>query len=889
MSQQERQKRFKNAIAASGLVASDEVERVHEALPQDQQASSRALAEALIAEGLLTKWQCKLIQKGKTRRSFFVAEYKLIEELGRGGMGVVYRAEHTFLRKQVALKKMLPHVVARPGAKERFVREAMVGASLEHPNLVPTHDAGVHGKTVFMVMPFVTGFDLHKYVRKHGPMSELDAIAVIRQAAEGLNYIHEKGLVHRDIKPENIKLTEDNCVKILDLGLARIFDETITVTDAGMGTPAFMSPEQLKSTHDVDIRTDIYALGATLFYLLSGHHAFQGPNDSHIYAIIARHHEGRPQDLEEFCPDLTGWVHELVHKMIALKADDRFEDPATLIKFIDASLQCGDTQPNVNSPETAQIDVGWQSSSEPPSQGTGHPRSENLPPQSSDANRQPTVNAVEIEFIAVPAGTFQAGCSVDSARQMVSRLAISNVEKAVTWLSSQPPTTVQTDAFRISRCPITNAQYAEYVNATGASPPSHWPGTQPQQDDRNKPVTHISRLDAEAFCKWAGHRLPTRFEWEKAARGTDGRAYPWGNDFDPSRCQCAENQADGVVEVDRFVEGASPYGLLQACGNVWEWIAEEPGQPATLRGGSFASTCRVYGATSTPMKSEPSLQHPEFGFRVVAGRQPPTPRPSQQAVNPISTPPTSIRVAEPRSSSSPSQGQSLRSRCREALAGELIRIPAGPFTQGVSAQALQPLAAQIGLNAVSQAQLVGSGPQSLSVGEYRIARTCVTNEQYQMFLEDTGRTPPANWGTRDADWSRRPVAGITWNDADAFCRWVGFRLPTIPEWEKAARGINDNRLYPWGDQFRATHCNGAEASRGGTMPVDTLADGKSPFGLYHAVGNVFEWLAEPNGIMYPLRGGSFQVSCSLYGLIPFAMWANPGHSEPSFGLRIAAD
>lgn len=882
MSQHERRKRFQDAVMASELVASTDLDRILESLPKNERSSSRALADALITDGLLTKWQCKMIQKGKSRRYFFVAEYKLLEELGRGGMGVVYRAEHGFLKKRVALKKMLPHIVARPGAKDRFVREALVGAALEHPNLVPTHDAGVHGKTVFMVMPFVTGLDLQKHVRSHGPMNETDAIGVIRQAAEGLDYIHKKGLVHRDIKPENIKLTDDNCVKILDLGLARIFDETITVTDAVMGTPAFMSPEQLKSTHDVDIRTDIYALGATLFYLLSGHHAFQGPNDSHIYAIIARHHEGRPQDLEEFCPDLSGWVHELVHQMIAIKAEDRFEDPAALIQFIDSGLRCGDTRSKVNSPETAQVDVGWTPK---PQSSAG----EISKPSSTDsADRQP-VNPIDIDFVSIPGGSFQAGCTVEAARQMVAGLAISNIEKAVTWLTSQPSNTSQTDAFRISRSPITNAQYAEFVNASGASPPSHWPGTQPHPADRNKPVTHISRLDAEAFCQWAGHRLPTRFEWEKAARGTDGRTYPWGDVFDASRCQCAENKADGVAEVDLFANGASPYGLLQACGNVWEWIADEPDQPATLRGGSFASTCRVYGATSTPMKSEPSLQHPEFGFRVVAGRQPPNRHPSRVTATPIPTPPTSIREATPRPSSARSHEQSLRLRCRELLAQELVRIPAGRFTQGVSAQSIQPLATQLGLNAVSQAQLVGQGLQTPHVGAYRIARTCVTHEQYQMFLEDTGRPPPADWGTRDADWPRRPVAGISWNDADAFCRWVGFRLPTVREWEKAARGINDDRLYPWGNEFRATLCNGAESGRGRTMPVDSLSEGKSPFGLYHAVGNVFEWLAEPNGVMYPLRGGSFQVSCSLYGLIPFAMWANSGHMEPSFGLRIAAD
>ncbi|WP_166831702.1 bifunctional serine/threonine-protein kinase/formylglycine-generating enzyme family protein [Thalassoroseus pseudoceratinae] len=882
MSQQERRKRFKDAVVASNLVTSTDLERILETLPDDKRGSSRALADALIAEGLLTKWQCKMIQKGKSRRYFFVAEYKLLEELGRGGMGVVYRAEHTFLRKQVALKKMLPHIVARPGAKDRFVREALVGAALEHPNLVPTHDAGVHGKTVFMVMPFITGSDLQKHIRDHGPMNEADAIGVIRQAAEGLDYIHQKGLVHRDIKPENIKLTEDNCVKILDLGLARIFDETITVTDAVMGTPAFMSPEQLKSTHDVDIRTDIYALGATLFYLLSGRHAFKGPNDSHIYAIIARHHEGRPQNLEEFCPNLSGWVHELVHQMIAINADDRFEDPAALIKFIDSGLMCGDTRPSVKSTETAQVDVEWQS--KPQSSAPEFGKS-----ASSDPVSRETTHPIDIDFVFVPAGTFQAGCTVESARQMVAALAISNIEKAVTWLTSQPPITVRTDAFRISRSPITNAQYAEFVNATNAPPPSHWPGTQPHAADRNKPVTQISRLDAEAFCEWAGHRLPTRFEWEKAARGTDGRTYPWGNVFDASRCQCAENQAEGVTEVDQFLDGASPYGLLQACGNVWEWIADESDQPATLRGGSFASTCRVYGATSTPMKSQPSLRHPEFGFRVVAGRQRPAPNPSSESATPIPTPPTSIREANPSSSPVRSQQQTPQARCRELLSQELIRIPAGRFTQGVSAQSIQPLAAQLGLNAVSQAQLVGTGLQTPHVHEYRIARTCVTHEQYQMFLEDTGRPPPANWGTRDAEWLRRPVAGITWNDADAFCRWVGFRLPTVLEWEKAARGIHDDRLYPWGNDFRATICNGAESGRGKTLPVDSLPDGKSPFGLYHAIGNVFEWLAEPNGMMYPLRGGSFQVSCSLYGVIPFAMWANSTHAEPSFGLRIAAD
>ncbi|VTU00241.1 serine threonine protein kinase : Serine/threonine protein kinase OS=Pirellula staleyi (strain ATCC 27377 / DSM 6068 / ICPB 4128) GN=Psta_4559 PE=3 SV=1: Pkinase: DJ-1_PfpI [Gemmataceae bacterium] len=275
--------------------------------------------------------------------------YEVIRELGAGGMGVVYKAEHRIMGRPVALKVMAPHLTAKPGAVERFRKEVRAAAQINHPNIVTAHDADEAGGLHFLVMEFVEGVSLDRFVAKKGPATVQLAAAFTRQAALGLQHAHEKGMVHRDIKPQNMMVTRKGQVKVMDFGLARFVHtddedgaagrtapggrlpfgagrpvaDPVTNPNLLMGTPDYLSPEQAKNSHAVDSRSDIYSLGCTLFFLLVGKPPFAAA-PSLIDKLLA-HTEQPPPDVRELRPDVPEGLAAVLDKMLAKKPDDRFD------------------------------------------------------------------------------------------------------------------------------------------------------------------------------------------------------------------------------------------------------------------------------------------------------------------------------------------------------------------------------------------------------------------------------------------------------------------------------------------------------------------------------------------------------------------------------------
>ena len=219
------------------------------------------------------------------------SRYEIQNLIGSGGMGRVFMARHRMMDRTVALKVIDSQWVQKPEVIDRFKREVKAAASLSHPNIVTAHDAEQADNLHFLAMEFVDGIDLAQTIRDHGPLSVATACDCIRQAAEGLQYAHDRGMVHRDIKPHNLMVTQDNVVKILDFGLASLApraatddtlnehaDGNLTLDGAIMGTPDFISPEQARDASKVDGRSDIYSLGMTLYYLLAGRAPFSTGN-----------------------------------------------------------------------------------------------------------------------------------------------------------------------------------------------------------------------------------------------------------------------------------------------------------------------------------------------------------------------------------------------------------------------------------------------------------------------------------------------------------------------------------------------------------------------------------------------------------------------------------
>ncbi len=264
-----------------------------------------------------------------------LGEYDLLECIGAGGMGEVWKARHRRLGKLVALKLILPGRAHAPAAVDRFVREMKALGQLDHPNLVEASDAGEIDGTIYLVMKLIEGHDLDKYVKGRGPLDIAEACGLARQVALGLQYLHERGLVHRDLKPGNVMRTPEGTVKILDLGLARWqakdTTEGGTRTGEGMGTPDYMAPEQIAHAATVDIRADLYALGGTLFHLLTGRAPF-GDIEG-IYAKMKAQEMTPAPDVRTLRADVPAHVAALVAWLLAKRPADR---PATPIEVADA-------------------------------------------------------------------------------------------------------------------------------------------------------------------------------------------------------------------------------------------------------------------------------------------------------------------------------------------------------------------------------------------------------------------------------------------------------------------------------------------------------------------------------------------------------------------------
>jgi serine/threonine protein kinase len=323
-------------VRKSGIHAGDQLDErlsVFPNLPVDPTAS----AALLVKQGMLTKFQAKLLLTGRWR-GFKLGSYVVREQIGQGGMGAVYLAEHETLKRQVALK-VLPPSKNDQNAKlsvERFLREARAVAALDHPNIVRIHDVGHQGDVHFLVMEFVEGQTLEDLLRKGGPVTPSRAVEYIAQAAAGLQHALEKGFIHRDIKPANLMLAKDGTVKILDMGLARSStnesDKLTERMDEGaiVGTADFISPEQAMNAPNIDIRSDIYSLGATFYALVTGTPPFSGNTTQKLVQHQMKDAPSLTTIDRTFPPGLA----KVVAKMLNKKPEKRYQSPGEVITAV---------------------------------------------------------------------------------------------------------------------------------------------------------------------------------------------------------------------------------------------------------------------------------------------------------------------------------------------------------------------------------------------------------------------------------------------------------------------------------------------------------------------------------------------------------------------------
>jgi len=321
---------FLDVVGRSNLVDSDRLQaalKKHKASDNGSLPESAVeMADLLIGDGLLTKWQVeKLLDK--KHKGFFLGKYKLLGHLGTGGMSSVYLAEHTLMNQLRAIKVLPKSRINDSSYLARFYLEAKASAKLDHPNIVRAYDVDNQKDTHFLVMEFVEGRDLQIIVNAQGPLDCATAANYVAQAAEGFAHAHNEGLIHRDVKPANLLVLNEDCtVKILDLGLALFSNDeghslTVAHNENVLGTADYLAPEQALDSHNVDLRADIYGLGCVLYFLLTGHAPFP---EGTLAQRILKHQTQMPKTLKEERPDCPEDLAAICWKMIQKKPDDRY-------------------------------------------------------------------------------------------------------------------------------------------------------------------------------------------------------------------------------------------------------------------------------------------------------------------------------------------------------------------------------------------------------------------------------------------------------------------------------------------------------------------------------------------------------------------------------------
>ena len=310
----------------SGIVSPGKLENF--VPPKAQPKNADELIAELVKQNHLTKFQAAQVAAGKSK-SLILGEYTILDKIGAGGMGQVFKALHRRMDRPVAIKMLPPAMMKDAAAIARFEREVRAAAKLRHPNIVAADDAGQANGVHFLVMEYVEGQDLSALVKKNGPFPVAKAMNYVLQAARGLEFAHSEGVVHRDIKPANLLLDKKGVVKILDMGLARIeaagdvqAQAELTGTGTVMGTVDYMSPEQAFNTKSADARADIYSLGCTLHYLIAGKATYAG--DSIIEKILAHREKPIPK-LKEHHPEVSDELEVIFRKMVAKRAEDRYQ------------------------------------------------------------------------------------------------------------------------------------------------------------------------------------------------------------------------------------------------------------------------------------------------------------------------------------------------------------------------------------------------------------------------------------------------------------------------------------------------------------------------------------------------------------------------------------
>ncbi len=534
-----------------------------------------------------------------------IGHYEVLQILGRGGFGIVFRAFDEVLQRVVALKVLAPAIAATSPARKRFLREARSSAQVRHENVVQAYEVGEQ-PLPYIAMEFIPGETLQQRLDRVGPMEAPEIVRIGRQIAEGLAAAHATGLIHRDIKPANVLLEGGHQrVKITDFGLARAADDA-SLTQSGVlaGTPMYMAPEQAKG-ETLDHRADLFSLGSVLYVMAAGRPPFRA---STTFAVLKRVVDDAPRPIRELIPEMPQWLCDIIAKLHAKKPEDRFQsarEVADVLADCEAQLKANarlkDYSRIPRSKPAARKSGRWKWVAAAAlllpvltlalTEGAGIThllRGREPDAKGSSQNQQPTAvsfkygdpeytNTLGMKFKLIPAGKFTMGSSKEEIDRCLKPFAEGAWQRQF-LLSEGPEHEVEiTQPFYMGATHVTVRQFRQFVEEENYPADVRWKNPGFEQTDNN-PVVFVSWQNAVDFCNWLSkkegkqYRLPTEAEWEYCCRaGKSGTRYCFGDD-DAQLENYAwydKNSGGGTQPVGK--KQPNDWGLYDMHGNAWEW------------------------------------------------------------------------------------------------------------------------------------------------------------------------------------------------------------------------------------------------------------------------------------------------------------------------------
>jgi eukaryotic-like serine/threonine-protein kinase len=359
---------FLQLVLQSKLLETKQLEEVLTQIKEETRgqpiANVAILCKRLVEKGVLTSWQCQKLAEGR-HKGFFLGSYKLLDWIGAGSTSSVYLAEHLLMQRQVAIRVLPRNRAQNTSYATRFLREAKVAAALDHRNVVRVYDADTDTETHYLVMEYVKGRNLQRLVEEEGPLAFKRTAKYVLRAAEGLYAAHTAGLIHRNVKPANLLVDDNDVLKILDFGVVRLIDDAtsplaVAYDDNVLGTADYLAPEQVIDSQSVDARTDIYALGCTMFFLLTGRPPF---GKGTLPQRLMDHQRTPPPDIRKSRPDVSRELIAICLKMMAKKPEDRFQTADEVARSLrdwlgDEDGGAGSRVPNPTSPPALDNHAG---------------------------------------------------------------------------------------------------------------------------------------------------------------------------------------------------------------------------------------------------------------------------------------------------------------------------------------------------------------------------------------------------------------------------------------------------------------------------------------------------------------------------------------------------